>query len=130
MPRFFSFFSPEPTPPEPFGFKTGWIAVRTTDFKAVADSLPIRSQAAANWHDGIEASQKGGSIFITPPINGWICVVGDWAVGTARASTTVAAAAWMMGCGEGDRLQSWSKTNQGELLRQTKPAQRWTTISR
>lgn len=86
MRNFRSLFSPlfasAPTPPEPFGFKIGWIAVRSTDIRAVAESLPIRSQSPANWHDGIETAYRGGSVFITPPVNGWISIVGDWAMGT------------------------------------------------
>jgi hypothetical protein len=84
MARLFSFLSAKPTPPEPFGFKTGWIAVRSADPQAIARALPIRSQTAANWHDGIEAAYKCGSVFITPPINGWICIVGDWVAGTGE----------------------------------------------
>ncbi|HYZ86838.1 MAG TPA: hypothetical protein VE621_20650 [Bryobacteraceae bacterium] len=88
MPNFRSLLSPffdaKPTPPEPFGFKTGWIAVRTSDLKAVTESLPIRSHTAANWPDGLAAAYKGGAIFITPPVNGWICVLGDWPMGIGR----------------------------------------------
>lgn len=72
----------KPTPPEPFGFKTGWIAVRSMDTKAVADSLPIRSPYPANWHDGIQAAYKGGFVFVTPPVNDWTCIIGEWAAGT------------------------------------------------
>jgi len=72
------------SPPVPFGFKTGWIAVRSTDLKAVAESLPIRSQTSADWRDGIEAANDVGSVFITPPVNGWICIVGEWAAGTGE----------------------------------------------
>src|ERR1700731_4197105 len=79
-----SFFDDKLTPPEPFGFKIGWIAVRSTDLKAVADSLPVRSRTAASWYSGIQAAYKGGSVFITPSINGWICIVGDWSAGTGE----------------------------------------------
>ena len=75
------FLDSKPTPPLPFGFKTGWISVRTTDMKAVAKSLPLRSERAANWKHGIEAAYEGDTVFITPPVNGWICVVGEWAAG-------------------------------------------------
>jgi hypothetical protein len=75
---------PTPTPPVPFGYKTGWIAVPSTDPKAVADVLPFRQRTPATWQDGIEAAFKGGSVFITPPIKGWILVVGDWAMGTGE----------------------------------------------
>jgi hypothetical protein len=74
-----------PAPPEAFGSKTGWIAVRSTDPKAVAESLPVKSQTPASWHDGIEAVYRDGrSVFVTPPVTGWLCVVGDWAAGTGE----------------------------------------------
>jgi hypothetical protein len=81
---FAQFIASASTPPEPFGYKIGWIAVRSPDIRAVAESLPIRSQSPANWHDGIEAAYKGRSVFITPPVNGWISIVGDWAMGTEQ----------------------------------------------
>lgn len=89
-------FQDKPTPPEPFGFKMGWIAVRSTDLKAVAESLPLREQRPANWHDGIDAAYKSGppnsSVFIAPPVNGWICVVGWWAAGTGDQNSVEAVA--------------------------------------
>ena len=79
--HFSQFLDTKPTPPVPFGYKMGWIAVRSTDINAVVGLLPVRSQRTASWHDGIEAAYKGGSVFITPPVNGWLCIVGDWAAG-------------------------------------------------
>jgi hypothetical protein len=67
--------------PVPFGFKIGWIAVRSTDIKAVADSVPGRSRIVAGWRDGIDAAYEGSSVFVTPPVNGWVCIVGEWAAG-------------------------------------------------
>jgi Domain of unknown function (DUF4395) len=84
---FSPFFGSKSTPPVPFGFKTGWLAVRSTDLKAVVESLPFRFQTAAGWQDGIEAAYKGGSVFITPPVNGWICIVGEWVGGTGERSS-------------------------------------------
>ena len=82
---FSSVFDSKPTPPVPFGFKNGWIAVRSTDTKAVAESLSTRSQRPANWRDGIDAAYRGGdSIFIGPPVSGWVCVVGEWSAGTGN----------------------------------------------
>ena len=90
---FSPFFASAPTPPEPFGFKMGWITVRSTDIRAVAETLPIRSQSPANWHDGIEAAYNGGSVFITPPVNGWISIVGDWAMGTGERRSVLSVSA-------------------------------------
>jgi len=69
-----------PTPPEPFGFKTGWIAVRSSDLKAVAAALPAVSATPVTWREGVEAAYQGRGVFVTPPVNGWICLVGRWAM--------------------------------------------------
>lgn len=79
-----------PTPPEAFGYKLGWIAVRGTDIRAVANSLPMRSQADANWHDGLAAAYNSDVVFVAPPVNGWILVVGQWSFGTGAQSSVEA----------------------------------------
>src|ERR1700722_5575183 len=85
-----AFSSDNTSPPEPFGYKMGWIAVRSTDMKAVAASIPLRSQSPASWHDGLAAAYKSSAsthddtVFIAPPINVWICIVGWWAMGTSE----------------------------------------------
>jgi hypothetical protein len=71
-----------PSGPEPFGYKMGWIVVRSNDPNAVASALPVRSKDAADWHAGIEAAYQGGPVFVSPPVAGWVCIIGQWAMGT------------------------------------------------
>lgn len=76
----------KPTPPEPFGYKIGWLVIRSSDLTAVLQALPIRTESPASWRDGIAAAYDGRHDFIAPPISGhagyqWICVVGNWAMG-------------------------------------------------
>lgn len=96
MPRlctlFSAFFDDKPSAPEPFGYKTGWIVVRSTDTNAVASTLPLRSRSAANWRTGIDAADKGGSVFVSPPVRGWVCIIGEWAAGTSERSSVQAVA--------------------------------------
>jgi hypothetical protein len=70
-----------PTPPEPFGYKQGWLAVRAEDSSTVAAALPFRLIRRAGWKEGVVAADKplAGEIFVTPPVNGWVLVVGVWA---------------------------------------------------
>jgi hypothetical protein len=70
-----------PTGPVPFGLKIGWIAVRSEDSGNIISSLPVRTQRPAGWQEGIEAAYKGDQVFVTPPVNGWICIAGEWAMG-------------------------------------------------
>jgi len=78
-------FDEKPSVPEPFGYKIGWIAVRSTDPNAVAAALPVRSRIAASWHTGIDTAYKGGgAVFVSPPIGGWVCIIGEWAMGTGE----------------------------------------------
>ncbi len=74
-------FTSKPTPPEPFGFKMGWIAVRSQDPRILTGLLPVRAQTPASWRKGIEAAYKGEAVFVTPPVWGWTCLVGYWAGG-------------------------------------------------
>jgi hypothetical protein len=64
---------------ESFGYKNAWIAVRSTDSNAVATALQLRNARASDWEEGIAAAYKypiGNSVFVTPPIDGWILCVG------------------------------------------------------
>lgn len=66
----------DPTPDSPtgFGYKIGWIAVRTEDADAVTKSIPMSNVRVANWATGVE-SAYAGEAFITPPMDGWVLVV-------------------------------------------------------
>ena len=66
------------TPPVPFGFKTAWFAIRSTDMHAVATTLRLVDPRPAGWQYGIwhSVEKRDYQIFVTPPINGWILAVG------------------------------------------------------
>lgn len=65
-------------PPFPFGYKTAWFAVRSTDVDAVAAALQLERPQQANWQYGIWHSVESDdyAIFVCSPINGWILAVG------------------------------------------------------
>lgn len=61
--------------PTPFGPKTAWLAVETTDTKALGEALELREYGEATWADGIAAAQQG-AVFVTPPLADWTLAVG------------------------------------------------------
>jgi hypothetical protein len=73
-------FSTTPDRPCPFGYRMGWIAVRTRDTSAVVAALGLVDAQRANWGNGIGSvyDDKLGQthVFVSPPVNGWTFVVG------------------------------------------------------
>ena len=66
--------STEPDGPIGFGYKTTWLAIRSTDADGVLKHLPIRNAQRGNWNSGIDAAFKGHT-FVSPPVDGWVLVV-------------------------------------------------------
>lgn len=71
---------PEPSLPQPFGYKMSWIAVRTRDTARLIKALDVVDFARATWSDGIreiyDERTPTRRIFITPPIGDWTLVAG------------------------------------------------------
>lgn len=79
-------FDERPDSPEGFGYKTSWFAVRTGEPKRVAQTLGLTDLVRANWASGIAAAYSSNKkpdgeeyVFISPPAEGWVLVVG-WAM--------------------------------------------------
>ena len=63
------------TLPEPFGWRTSWIAVKMAEARLMCADLRLTRTRSCDWEVGLrEASQDG--IFLTPSIEGWTLVVG------------------------------------------------------
>jgi len=60
-----------PDSPIGFGYKNEWIAVKTQNANEVADLLNLKARKC-NWSEGVSS----GKVFITPPIEGWVLVLG------------------------------------------------------
>ena len=73
--------SSTPDLPQPFGYKSTWLAVRTEDTKAVFEALGLTQKATANWASGIRFSYDRdlvgnvGPVFVAPPVKGWTLVL-------------------------------------------------------
>jgi hypothetical protein len=63
-----------PDLPLPFGSRTAWLAVDSTDTEAVAKALDLRGIRDASWAAGVEAAYKS-SVFVTPPLGDWTLAV-------------------------------------------------------
>ncbi len=66
--------------PQGFGYKTGWLAVRTDNAEQVARALRIEDLRRESWANGVRAAYGEPSIdsaLITPPIDGWVLVSGQ-----------------------------------------------------
>jgi hypothetical protein len=69
--------------PMSFGYKTMWVAIRCDSAQKVLDALQLASASPADFGVGLERAYEdglggvfGGSVFVTPPLKGWVLVVG------------------------------------------------------
>ncbi len=73
-------FDATPDRPCPFGYRMGWLAVRTRDTRAVVTALGLLHVESANWRTGIGSVYNHTlgetRMFVSPPVNGWTFVVG------------------------------------------------------
>lgn len=69
-----------PDRPVPFGYRMGWLAVRTRDPRAVVEELGLLDAAPCNWRAGIgtvyDHSLGIDHVYVSPPVNGWTFVIG------------------------------------------------------
>jgi hypothetical protein len=61
-----------------FGYKSAWIAAKRASPEAVAEALGLRNVRAIAWDAGLAAAEAEpyASVFVTPPIDGWVLGVG------------------------------------------------------
>lgn len=64
-----------PDRPVPFGYKMSWLTIRSEDAMAVCEALDMENLQPANWQSGFIAAY-GGHSFLSPPIDGWVFLVG------------------------------------------------------
>lgn len=73
--------SSTPDLPQPFGYKSTWLAVRTENTRAVFDALKLSEEKAANWGTGVQFSYNRDfkenitPVFVAPPVDGWTLVL-------------------------------------------------------
>jgi hypothetical protein len=65
---------PDPDQPVPFGTDVAWLAVESTDTRAVAVGLGLRGAREATWGEGVAAARRS-LVFVTPPVGDWTLAV-------------------------------------------------------
>lgn len=117
---------PGPGLPLPFGPKTAWLALDTTDTAAVATALGLRGVREATWAEGIDAAYQS-SVFVTPPLADWTLAVGTALVPPDRVEAFVKPLLERLSGLFGDaqyfcthrdvELHIWARARLGQLVR-------------
>jgi hypothetical protein len=112
--------------PIPFGPKTAWLALDTTDTEAVATALGLREARPATWAEGIDAAYES-AVFVTPPLADWTLAVGTALFPPDRAEEFVKPLLEPLSRQFGDaqyfcthwdvELHIWARARQGRLVR-------------
>ena len=124
-----------PDLPAAFGFKSTWLAVKSTDTEAVFKALELDDETVANWESGVAFAYSGGGVpnrtgvFVTPPVGDWTLVVLGLGL-NADSNQSITRLRQLLGAlssqfGEcqcfGNNMAvgylAWFKAVQGELLR-------------
>lgn len=66
-----------PDAPLPFGYKTAWFALKTTDTEAVIHALDLSYVQKSSWQYGLNTLQEADGhlvMFVAPPVEGWTLV--------------------------------------------------------
>jgi hypothetical protein len=119
----------DPDLPVPFGPRTAWLAVETTDTEGVTTDLDLRGARAATWAEGIKAATQTSrsSVFVTPPLADWTLAVGTALFPSDQAETFVKpllerlsamyGEAQYFGTHRDVELHMWARARNGRLLR-------------
>lgn len=72
--------------PIPFGYKMGWLAIKSADANLIINMLNLKDVRVTNWETGLSTVYElNNAVFITPSLNGWVLVVG-WQFATMSDS--------------------------------------------
>lgn len=63
--------------PTPFGYKCQWLAIKTGDEAAVANTLGLTNPQRVPWNKGLSVACDFEGIFVTPPVQGWVFAIGN-----------------------------------------------------
>jgi len=115
-----------PDLPVPFGPRTAWLALDTTDTEAVATAVGLQEPRPATWAEGVEAAHQS-SVFVTPPLADWTLAVGTALFPPDRAEAFVKPLLERLSRQFGDaqyfcthrdvELHLWARARNGRLVR-------------
>jgi hypothetical protein len=114
---------PQPIPARTgvsFGYKTGWLAVRTADPKAVAAALGLVDVTEVGWEEGVALSYEQ-MVFVSPPIQDWVLAVGVELTrqqpDTATLSGALGTEVQFFANNRVVEAQQWERAEHGQLKR-------------
>lgn len=65
-----------PDSPIPFGYKIGWLCIKSDSPQAVMEALDLRECVPCSWADGLERAGMNGQVFLSPCLDGFVLAVG------------------------------------------------------
>ena len=104
----------------PFGYKTGWIAARTSDGRALLNALEVFDSKPMDWEKGVAAAYTRG-VFVAPDVDGWTLAMGealnDPANRVAPLSAALGVEVQAFASHRVVDLQSWARAVDGATIR-------------
>ena len=114
-------------PPEPFGYKTAWFAIRSKDRDAVAKALELHASQEVNWQYGVHHGYEYNEylIFVAPAVNGWVLAMGtpvlfeidDYATERITELSREFGEAQCFGSVRTSNCYTWARAKDGVLVR-------------
>jgi hypothetical protein len=121
---------------ENFGGKIAWLAVPAKDTSIVVQALKLQNPIELeDFYSGLEKVEDDyGQVLLTPPIDGWVLVVGWWAAGwrkepardevvnkrlldTVKGVSAILGECQTFGCHRVNSYANWTWAKEGKLIR-------------
>jgi hypothetical protein len=103
-----------------FGPKMAWLAVRHDDPAKVLSGLGLRDLGLTDARAGLDLAHfTDDRVVVTPPIDGWVLVVGRWLFGlpsAAALSVTLGTEVQYFATHRGLLTHRWERAVEGDLL--------------
>jgi prophage tail gpP-like protein len=104
----------------PFGYKTGWVAVRSESADHVAASLGLVDCREASWQEGVAAAYSKG-VFVCPSVDGRILAMGEGVIAggvdAAALSARIGSEVQVFKTHRVVDLHAWARAEEGVLTR-------------
>lgn len=108
-----------------FGRKAAWLAVKGSGVDRIVDELELEHVHVAGWPEGMSAaydSFDNRSVFVTPPIDGWVFAVGAPLVELTvdrivRLSAALACEVLRFATHRVSDYGAWTRADRGALVR-------------
>ena len=111
--------------PQPFGWRTNWIAVKTVHAESLPAELQLETLRKCDWKKGLRRAMEEDEVFICPPVSGWTIITGISLPDPSRKDTLPLLAglsakydaAQFFGNHRVTNYRAWAKAERGQLIR-------------